>query len=175
MHPPGDDGHGGGMQHNPDIKSFLNGLPADQRGQAMDFLRSVPPDNWGRAMENFKIWLTLTKEQQNLIRGISKNRQDRIKQEIDHAIKQSGLSLDPDQQKAFGKRYFDERRKIEMSIRRQMDDQRNAMTTDLIKRLHDEFVNKQASPSPSPVAASSTTPAPSASASPAASAVAEKK
>jgi hypothetical protein len=141
-------------------------LPSDRHPHDGDPKKMGPPPDrrGGNFEQNKKLWDTLTPEQKALIRASFEERQKRIKDEIDDAIKQTGLKLDDKQRNAFSKRYFEERRKIERKLHQEMDLQRKTMTTTLIGQLKDEF--SKSSPTPSPSPAPKASPAPSSTSTP---------
>lgn len=87
-----------------------------------------------------------------------KNRRDKAAQEIEDAIKKSGLQLDKDRREVYALRYTQERRKIEEQLRKDMEEKRKPLVSDMVERLKVEF-QPTPSPSPSPAPAASPTPA----------------
>ncbi len=74
-------------------------------------------------------------------------RREKIAQEIQQAITKSGLRLDDDQREVYALRYTQERRKIEDALRKETDEKRQSMVSDMLDRLRVEFT---ATPPPSP-------------------------
>jgi len=148
------------MSPPPDAPKDKPGNP--DRDDFRKSLKGLPPDQQRRFQQNKKLWDSLTPEQKSLLRANFEDFRRRMKEDIDDAIKQTGLTLNDDQRKAFAKRYTDERRNIERQLHKQMDDQRKGMITDMVVKLKDEF-SKAAAASPAPSVAA---PSPAASASP---------
>ncbi len=59
--------------------------------------------------------------------------------EIDHAIKQSGLTLDDERRKAYAGRYVQMRRKIEQQLHTELETKRKPQLDALVDRLKAEF------------------------------------
>jgi len=98
----------------------------------------------------------MSPEEQELFRDRELIRRERIASEIQSAITRSGLHLDEDQREVFALRYTQERRKIEEAIRKETDQKRQAMVSDMLVRLKLEFT---ATPPPAPSPTPGSTPA----------------
>ena len=62
-----------------------------------------------------------------------------IMRQVDDALKQSGLNLDEEDRKLYSWRYLMSRRRIEQSIRLEMEEKRRTRLNDLSMRLQTEF------------------------------------
>ena len=75
-------------------------------------------------------------------------RRETIKRETDAALRQSGLSLTPQERAQFESRYVQERRKVEQSLRQQIEAERQKELPALIQQLKKEFQIDQPAKSP---------------------------
>lgn len=96
---------------------------------------------------NLERWNKLSKAQQEELRQREKARSERILNEINEAIVQSGLKLDATQRQIFTYRYAQERRSIEDRIQKEMEQKRREAISKLIRQLTEEF---QPMPPPPP-------------------------
>ncbi len=113
------------------------------------------------------------------MREADQQRRQKMLQEIDEALKQSGLQLDGKTKEAYVQRYTQERHKIEQALQKEIEEQRKPLVQDLIIRLKTEFQDKVLpSPSPAPTQvpakAASPSPVPEVSATPVPSATPSK-
>ena len=98
-------------------------------------------------------------EQRKIMRDREKLRRESVKQEVETALRESGLQLDAERRAQFESRYMAERTKIEHAMRQELETKRRQEVPALIERLKKEFQPpRQASPSPS--ASASAKPAP---------------
>ena len=81
----------------------------------------------------------MSPEEQELFRDRELFRNAKIAQEIQQAITRSGLRLDDDEREVYALRYTQERRKIEESLRKEMDQKRSAMVNEMLGKLKMEF------------------------------------
>ena len=82
-------------------------------------------------------------------------RRQQIRRETDTALRDSGLLLDQEKRNLFESRYIQERRKMEQSLRQQIENERQQQLPALIQQLKREFEFQQpnrvpAKPSESP-------------------------
>jgi len=94
----------------------------------------------------------MSPEEQELLRDRELFRREKIAQEIESAINRSALHLDEDQREIYALRYTQERRKIEESLRKEMDQKRQSMVADMLNRLKREF-SPTSTPPPKPTPA----------------------
>ncbi len=83
----------------------------------------------------------------------------RVHAEVEKAIQESGLHLDPDRREVFALRYTQERRKIERTIQREAAAERARLLPEILARLKVEF-GAASSPAPSPAATTAPTASP---------------
>ena len=97
-------------------------------------------------------------EEQKVMREREKVYRERVKQEIDAAIRDSGLRLEGEKREQFEQRYLQERRRIEHAIHQETEAKRQQELPALQEKLKKEFQE--------PSAAAGSTSAPSGSNSP---------
>src|SRR6058998_1541141 len=86
--------------------------------------------------------------ERNVMRQRENLRQETIKRETDSALRQSGLSLTPQERSQFESRYVQERRKVEQTLRQQIETERQKELPALIQQLKKEFQIDQPAKSP---------------------------
>src|SRR5258708_39738645 len=85
---------------------------------------SMPPDARQNFQRNAQLWMQMTPEQRNLMRQRENARQQIMTRDADAAVRDSGLQLNPQQRAQFESRYIQERRKVEQSLRQQIETER---------------------------------------------------
>ena len=83
--------------------------------------------------------MQMTPEQRNLMRQRENMRRQIITREADAAVRDSGLQLNPQERARFESRYIQERRKVEQSLRQQIETERQKEIPALIQQLRKEF------------------------------------
>lgn len=140
----------------PERKSWLgqkrHGKSADspEFDNARKAIEGLAPDQRKRFQENFKRWSNLSPEEKKALRDRDEIRRGRLNQEIEAALKQAGLELDKERREQFGKRYGEERRKLEEQLRREMEEKRRPLVEELVGRLKAEFSAPAPPPTPAP-------------------------
>src|SRR4030095_14997314 len=66
-------------------------------------------------------------------------RRETIRRETDAAVRDSGLNLNPQERAQFESRYIQERRKVERTLRQQIESERQKELPALIQQLKKEF------------------------------------
>ena len=132
--------------------------PPNAGDSAQQFFDRLTPEEKARFEENFERWKVMSPEERQALILREKNRRNKAAQEIEDAIKKSGLQLDKDRREVYALRYTQERRKIEEQLRKDMEEKRKPLVSDMVERLKVEF-QPTPSPSPSPAPAASPTPA----------------
>ena len=97
---------------------------------------------------NAELWMQMTPEQRNLMRQRETVRRQTITREADAAVRDSGLQLNPQERARFESRYVQERRKVEQSLRQQIETERQKELPALIQQLKKEFQIDQPAKSP---------------------------
>ena len=143
---------GNDQKHPPVDRQFLKKDGGDFP-QARKILQSLSPEQREKFLENFQRWQNMTPEERNALRDREIVRRQKILQEIDKSIAESGLQLDKDTREMYILRYSQERRKIEEKLQKEIEERRRPMLEDMNNRLKEEFKAmpaKTASPSPAP-------------------------
>jgi len=108
----------------------------------------MPPDARQNFQRNAELWMRMTPEQRNLMRQRENVRRQMITREADAAVRDSGLQLNPQDRARFESRYVQERRKVEQSLRQQIEAERQKELPALIQQLKKEFQIDQPAKSP---------------------------
>ncbi len=122
-------------------KRRKKGDPADREKfetvrKAID---ALTPDQRKRFQENFLRWSSLSPEEKKALSDRDAFRRKKIAEDIDAALKEAGLELDGERREAFGRRYGEERHKIEGQLRKEMEDRRKPLLKEVIAKLKAEF------------------------------------
>ena len=99
----------------------------------------MPPDARQNFQRNAERWMQMTPEQRNLMRQRENTRREIITRDADAAVRDSGLQLNPQDRARFESRYIQERRKVEQSLRQQIQTERQKEIPALIQQLRKEF------------------------------------
>src|SRR5947208_7005417 len=132
-----------------------HGQPAGQvHGPSAQSVRdrwlAMPPEAQQNFRRNAELWMQMTPEQRNLMRQRESMRRQTMTREADAAVRDSGLRLSPQERAQFESRYIQERRKVEQTLRQQIEAERQKEMPALIQQLKKEFQIDQ--PGKSPVA-----------------------
>src|SRR4029453_12413965 len=100
---------------------------------------AMPPDARQNFRRNADLWMQMTPEQRNLMSQRENMRRQIITREADAAVRDSGLQLNPQERARFESRYIQERRKVEQSLRQQVETERQKEIPALIQQLRKEF------------------------------------
>ena len=129
-----------------------NGLPSGQ--SVRDRWLAMPPDARQNFQRNAQLWMQMTPEQRNLMRQRENVRRQILTHDADAAVRDSGLQLNSQERARFESRYIQERRKVEQSLRQQIETERQKEIPALIQQLRKEFQidepNKGSGSNPAP-------------------------
>ena len=100
---------------------------------------AMPPDARQNFQRNAQLWMQMTPEQRNLMRQRENMRRQIMTRDADAAVRDSGLQLNPQERARFESRYIQERRKVEQSLRQQIETERQKEIPALIQQLRKEF------------------------------------
>ena len=103
------------------------------------FLDGLTPARRQKFKQDLERWKKLSPEKQAELR---KNEQARIKQmlkDVNEAIEENGLKLNSEQRQLFTYKFAQERRTIEETLRKEMDEKRSQAVEKLISDLVAEF------------------------------------
>ena len=101
--------------------------------------QALPPEARQNFRRNAERWMRMSPEERNVMRQRENLRRETIKRETDAALSQSGLRLNPQERAQFESRYIQERRKVEQSLRQQVEAERQKELPALIQQLKKEF------------------------------------
>ena len=90
----------------------------------------------------------MSPEERNVMRQRENLRREKIRRETDAAVRDSGLQLNPQQRAQFESRYIQERRKVEQTLRQQIESERQKELPALIQELKKEFQIDQPTKAP---------------------------
>ncbi len=77
--------------------------------------------------------------ERDILRQRESQRREQIRRETEAALRDSGLRLNPQERAQFESRYIQERRKVEQSLRQQIQAERQQQLPALIQQLKKEF------------------------------------
>jgi hypothetical protein len=117
---------------------------------------AMPPDARQNFQRNAQLWMQMTPEQRNVMRQRETVRRQVMTRDADTAVRDSGLQLNPQERARFESRYIQERRKVEQSLRQQIETERQKEIPALIQQLRKEFQLDE--PGKSPVTKPATSP-----------------
>lgn len=114
----------------------FGGPEAEKTRQAF---QQMTPEQRMRWMETVKQLSELPPERKAEILQRGEFFRKKMREDVEAALRQTGLNLSDEQKKKFGERYFEERRKIEDELRRQMEELRKPKLQAIVEKLKQEF------------------------------------
>lgn len=115
----------------------LNGPLSGQ--SVRDRWLAMPPDARQNFQHNAELWMQMTPDQRNIMRQRENVRRQIMTRDADAAVRDSGLQLNPQERARFESRYIQERRKVEQTLRQQIETERQKEIPELIQQLRKEF------------------------------------
>jgi len=100
---------------------------------------AMPPAARQNFQRNAERWLQMSPEERNVMRQRENLRRETIRHETEAALRDSGLRLSPQERAQFESRYIQERRKVEQTLRQQIEAERQQQLPALIQQLKKEF------------------------------------
>src|SRR5437867_6055291 len=100
---------------------------------------AMPPEARQNFRRNAERWMQMSPEERNVMRQRENLRQETIRRETEAALRDSGLRLNPQERAQFESRYLQERRKVEQTLRQQIESERQQQLPALIQQLKKEF------------------------------------
>ena len=100
---------------------------------------AMPPEARQNFRRNAERWMHMSPAERNVMRQRENLRRETIKRETEAAVRQSGLNLNPQERAQFESRYIQERRKVEQTLRQQIEAERQKELPALIQQLKKEF------------------------------------
>jgi len=117
---------------------------------------ALPPAERQAFQRNAERWMRMSPAERDLLRARENWRREQIRRETEAALRQSGLSLDPRRRDLFESRYMQERRRMEQTLRRHIEIERQQQLPALIQQLKRELqLEEPLSASPLPKATES--------------------
>ena len=113
----------------------------------------MPPEDRQIFQRNAERWIQMGPEERKLMREREKIYRERVRREVDSALRDSGLRLEGEKRDQFEQRYLQERRRIEHALRQETEAKRQQELPVIRERLKKEFQE------PSPSASSTSAPA----------------
>jgi len=104
---------------------------------------ALPPADRQNFQRNAERWMRMSPQERDLMRQRENLRRQQIRRETDTALRDSGLLLDQEKRNLFESRYIQERRKMEQSLRQQIENERQQQLPALIQQLKREFEFQQ--------------------------------
>ena len=83
--------------------------------------------------------MQMSPQERDILRQRENLRQAQIKRETEAALRDSGLRLDQEKRSQFESRYIQERRRMEQTLRQQIESERQKEIPALIQQLKREF------------------------------------
>ena len=99
----------------------------------------MPPGARQNFQRNAERWLRMSPEERNVMRQRENLRRETIRRETEAAVRDSGLHLTPQERAQFESRYIQEPRKVEQTLRQQIEAERQKELPALIQQLKKEF------------------------------------
>jgi hypothetical protein len=117
------------------------GTPKKDADPLVQLIRSMTPEQKNHLIENIKAWEQLTPELKQALRAREKSLRKNISDEVDEALQ--GVNLSAEQRETFEKRYKEERKKLDLALRMELDSRRKASLQEIITRLKQEVAAPQ--------------------------------
>src|SRR5215475_10068440 len=129
-----------GPAGGPPRGTTAGGPPRGPTGQSMrERWMAMPPAARQNFERNAERWLRMSPAEQDVMRQRESLRRETIRRETDAALRDSGLRLNPQERAQFESRYAQERRKVEQTLRKQIEAERQKEIPALIQQLRKEF------------------------------------
>ena len=116
---------------------------------------AMPPQDRQIFQKNAERWMQMGPEERKVMRVREKIYRAQVSKEVDAALKESGLHLEGEKRAQFEQRYLEERRRMEHSLRQEIESQRQQQLPALQERLKKEFGAPSAQVSAAPAGSTS--------------------
>lgn len=113
--------------------------PADVPSGMKERIEKMSEKDRQHFLENFSKWNDMNDGERREFREKFRSVRKLMREDAEKALKQTGLSLDPDRQEVFQLRYMQERRRIEQHLRETMNKQREELLKQATEKLKAEF------------------------------------
>jgi hypothetical protein len=107
--------------------------------RAMRDLEKLTPEQRNEVWRSVWAVLNLPAEERQKLIGNEDERRQKVKEEIDRMLKNTGIQVPDDQRRKFFHRYFSGRRSIEEQVKKEGEERRQALMTELEGKLKQEF------------------------------------
>jgi len=121
------------------------GADAEKMRQAFQQMNPEERQRWVQRLKEFSD-LSPEKKKELFERG--EYFRHKMREDVEAALRDSGLNLTDEQKKKFADRYFEERRGIEEELRKQMEELRRPKIQALVEKLKQEFATQAAPKAP---------------------------
>lgn len=115
----------------------IKGLKSPEQEHLLRTIRTLPPEKKKQLLENLKAWQTLSDDQKQALRDRDGQLRKRATEEASAHITDSNLT--PEQAEQFQKRYLEERRKVETSLKQELESRRKTELEQIAQRLRKEI------------------------------------
>jgi hypothetical protein len=106
---------------------------------------AMPPQDRQIFQRNAERWIQMGPDERRIMRERERIYRAQVSKEVDTALQQSGLHLEGEKRAQFEQRYIQERRRIEHSLRQEIESKRQQQLPVIQERLKKEF--QETSPS----------------------------
>jgi hypothetical protein len=135
-------------------------MPPPHRAPALNDARqrfmAMPPQDRQIFQRNAERWMQMGPDERRIMRERERIYRAQVSREVDAALRESGLRLEGEKRAQFEQRYLQERRRIEHSLRQEIESKRQQQLPVIQERLKKEF--QETSPSSTSVPATSGAP-----------------
>jgi len=121
----------------PQKSEKIKGLKGSEQEHLLRTIRTLPPEKRKQLLENIKAWQTLSDDQKQTLRDRDGQLRKRAAEEASELIANSNLS--PEQAEQFQKRYIEERRRVDTSLKQELESRRKAELEGIAQRLRKEI------------------------------------
>ena len=122
------------------------GLKATEQEHLLRTIRTLPAEKKKQLLENIKAWQLLSDDQKQALRDREGQLRKRASEEAASLIADSNLS--PEQAEQFQKRYLEERRKVETSLKQELESRRKTELDEIAERLRKEIQSPESEKKP---------------------------
>ena len=112
-------------------------------------MSELSPEDRQRFEKNAQRWMQMSPQERAMLRERENIRRERVKREVEDALRGSGLALDAAKREQFQVRYMQERRKLEQALHQEIEEKREQQLAPIVERLKKEFQSQQTSPAAS--------------------------
>jgi len=118
-------------------------MPAPHRAPGFKDSRqrfmAMPPQDRQIFQRNAERWMQMGPDERRIMRERDRIYRAQVSKEVDAALRESGLHLEGEKRAQFEQRYLQERRRIEHSLRQEIENKRQEQLPALQERLKKEF------------------------------------